>query len=194
MIDCRYATALRPLRPYCHILHIRPSPASALLPRLQRICHLENIKTDVRALTLLADSNEGDLRSCINSLQLLTRRCDNLTLPFVQESLQKAKKEGTLSAHTVVEGIFARRTAKERRRLNLTGEVEGRRVVNEFQACGEYDRIMSGISRFTSKLTKNAIPTSLHNLIQKHIWRRHVKRMSGCISMTNYNRLCTKIR
>ena len=140
----RYATALRPLRPYCHILHIRPSPPSSLLPRLQKICHLENIKADARALTLLADSHEGDLRSCINSLQLLATRCDNLSLPFVQECLQKAKKEGSLTAHSVVEEVFARRTAKERRRLNLTAEIEGQRVVNDVNACGEFDRIMSG--------------------------------------------------
>jgi len=106
---------------------------------------LENIRADARALTLLVDSHEGDLRSCINNLQLLATRCDNLTLPFVQESLQKAKKEGSLSAHSVVEGIFARRTAKERRRLNLTAEIEGQRVVNDVNACGEFDRIMSGM-------------------------------------------------
>lgn len=146
LINLRYATALRPLRPYCHTLHVRPSPPSSLLPRLQRICYLENIKADARALTLLADSHEGDLRSCINSLQFLATRCDNLTLPFVQESLHKAKKEGSLTSHTVAEGIFSRRTAKERRRLNLTCETEGQRVINEVNTCGEFDRIMSGMS------------------------------------------------
>jgi chromosome transmission fidelity protein 18 len=143
----RYATALRPLRPYCHILHVRPSPPSSLLPRLQKICHLENIKAEARALTLLVDSHDGDLRSCINTLQLLATRCDNLSLSFVQESLLKAKKEGSLTSHTVVEGVFARRTARERRRLNLTAETEGQRVVNDVNACGELDRIMSGMSQ-----------------------------------------------
>jgi chromosome transmission fidelity protein 18 len=144
-INFRYATSLRPLRPYCQILHIRPAQPSSLLPRLQKICHLENIKADARALTLLADSHEGDLRSCLNSLQLLSTRCDNLTLSFVQEALLKSKKEGTLTSHTVVEGVFSKRTAKEKRRLNLTEQIEGQRVVNDFLACGETDRIMSGI-------------------------------------------------
>jgi chromosome transmission fidelity protein 18 len=143
-VNGRYATSLRPLRPYCHILHIRPTQPSSLLPRLQKICHLEKIKADARALTLLADSHEGDLRACINSLQLLSTRCDNLTLSFVQEALLKSKKEGTLTSHTVTEGVFAKRTAKEMRRLNLTGQIEAHRVVNDFIACGETDRIMSG--------------------------------------------------
>jgi len=76
----------------------------------------------------------------------LATRCNNLTLPFVQESLLKAKKEGSLTSHAVVEGIFARRTAKERRRLNLTAEIEGQRIINDVSACGEFDRIMSGSS------------------------------------------------
>lgn len=97
-------------------------------------------------MTLLVDSHDGDLRSCINSLQLISTKCNNLTLSVVQESLQQAKKEGSLTAHTVVEGVFARRTAKERRRLNLTAEVEGERIVNDTSACGEFDRIMSGMS------------------------------------------------
>src|SRR5277367_1371561 len=147
-IDVRYATSLRPLRPYCHILHIRPTQPSSLLPRLQKICHLEKINADARALTLLADSHEGDLRSCLNSLQMLSTRCDNLTLSFVQEALLKSKKEGTLTSHTVTEGVFAKRTAKEKRRLNLTGQIEGQRVVDDFIACGETDRIMSGISPY----------------------------------------------
>jgi len=49
-----------------------------------------------------------------------------------------------LTSQTVTEGVFAKRTAKEKRRLNLTGQIEGQRVVNDFIACGETDRIMSG--------------------------------------------------
>lgn len=63
---------------------------------------------------------------------------------MIQESLAKAKKEGSLDAHAVVEGIFSRRTAKEKRKLNVVGQVEGQRVVNEVNACGEFDRIMNG--------------------------------------------------
>lgn len=44
-----------------------------------------------------------------------------------------------------MEGVFSKRTAKEKRRLNLTEQIEGQRVVNDFLACGETDRIMSGI-------------------------------------------------
>ena len=185
----RYATALRPLRPYCHILHVRPSPPSSLLPRLQKICHLENIKADARALTLLVDSHDGDLRSCINTLQLLATRCDNLTLSFVQESLLKAKKEGSLTAHTVVEGVFARRTARERRRLNLTAETEGQRVVNDVNACGELDRIMSGMSNnnhltiecHTHFLTQSYTETHLQKTCEAYEWLNFYDKLQSAV-------------
>jgi hypothetical protein len=75
---------------------------------------------------------------------MLATRCDNITLPFVQGALERAKKEGSLTVQTVVEGVFAKRTAKERRRLNAMNEGEGQRVVNDVFASGEFDAIMRG--------------------------------------------------
>jgi hypothetical protein len=86
------------------------------------------------------------LRSCINTLQMLATRCDHITLPFMQGALERAKKEGSLTVQTVVEGIFAKRMAKERRRLNVMSESEGRRVVNDVFACGEFEGIIRGTS------------------------------------------------
>jgi hypothetical protein len=75
---------------------------------------------------------------------MLSTRCNNLTLSVVQESLQRAKKEGSLSTHSVLEGIFAKRTSKEKRRLNVF-EGDGVRIVNDVSANGEFDRIMTGL-------------------------------------------------
>jgi len=73
----------------------------------------------------------------------MSTRCKNLTLSVVQEALQQAKKEGSLSTHSVVEGVFAKRTAKEKRRLHIL-EADGQRVVQDVSAHGEFDRIMTG--------------------------------------------------
>jgi len=61
----------------------------------------------------------------------------------IQESLERAKKEGSLSTHSVVERVFAKRTSKEKRRLNVL-EGDGMRVVNDVSSNGEFDRIMTG--------------------------------------------------
>ena len=57
--------------------------------------------------------------------------------------MERAKKEGSLSTHSVVEGVFAKRTSKEKRRLNVL-EGDGMRVVNDVSSNGEFDRIMTG--------------------------------------------------
>lgn len=74
---------------------------------------------------------------------MLSTRCNNLTLSVIQESLERAKKEGSMSTHSVVEGVFAKRTSKEKRRLNVL-QGDGMRVVNDVSANGEFDRIMTG--------------------------------------------------
>ena len=79
-----------------------------------------------------------------------------MTLPVIQDSLAKAKKEGSLDAHAVIEGVFMKRTAKDKRRLNVVGEIEGHRVVNEVTACGEFERIMTG------KLFEDMIDVGCH--------------------------------
>jgi len=109
---------------------------------------------------------------------MMAIRCDNITLPFVQASLERAKKEGSLTAQTVVEGIFAKRTAKERRRLNLMHEVDGQRVINDVHACGEYDRILTGngpltvadLECHTHFLTQTYTETQLQKTCEAYEW------------------------
>lgn len=38
--------------------------------RLQEICENEGLESDLRTLTLLAATTDGDLRSCLNTLQV----------------------------------------------------------------------------------------------------------------------------
>lgn len=48
-----------------------------------------------------------------------------------------------MTNHAVVEGVFSKRTSKEKRRLNVL-EGDGQRVVNDVSANAEFDRIMTG--------------------------------------------------
>jgi hypothetical protein len=91
------------------------------------------------------DSHQGDIRSILNFLQFLSTKYSNVTLSMVQEDIIMAKKEGNLTSHNVIEGIFSRKSTKEKRKLNLTYS-ESERVINETISCGEFDRIINGIS------------------------------------------------
>lgn len=45
-------------------------PAISVARRLQTICEFEGLDTDLRTLSMLADLTDGDIRSCLNTLQV----------------------------------------------------------------------------------------------------------------------------
>lgn len=66
----RYAPVLRPLRTIAQHIPFRKVPTLTIAKRLQDICDNEGLDTDLRALSLLCDMTDGDLRSCLNTLQV----------------------------------------------------------------------------------------------------------------------------
>ena len=65
-----YATSLRPLRPFARIIRFRKPQAQFLVKRLQDICDRETLSADLRVLTSLVEVTSGDIRSCLNTLQV----------------------------------------------------------------------------------------------------------------------------
>lgn len=43
----------------------------SIAKRLQDICDNEGLESDLRTLSLLSETTDGDLRSCLNTLQVL---------------------------------------------------------------------------------------------------------------------------
>jgi chromosome transmission fidelity protein 18 len=46
-------------------------PMMSIAKRLQDICDNEGLESDLRTLSLLSETTDGDLRSCLNTLQVL---------------------------------------------------------------------------------------------------------------------------
>lgn len=65
-----YAPALRPLRPYARIIRFRKPQAQSLVVRLRDICQREGLQADTRSLNTLVEMTSGDVRSCLNTLQV----------------------------------------------------------------------------------------------------------------------------
>jgi replication-associated recombination protein RarA len=66
----RYAPVLRPLRALAKIVRFSPPTNAMLVTRLRAICDEEGLGADAKNLTMLAEVAEGDLRSCLNTLQV----------------------------------------------------------------------------------------------------------------------------
>jgi chromosome transmission fidelity protein 18 len=47
-------------------------PMMSIAKRLQDICDNEGLESDLRTLSLLSETTDGDLRSCLNTLQVNT--------------------------------------------------------------------------------------------------------------------------
>lgn len=65
-----YVPALRPLRAIARIVRFHPPTNGMLVKRLRDICDKEQLKTDHKGLTTLVEVAEGDMRSCLNTLQV----------------------------------------------------------------------------------------------------------------------------
>lgn len=65
-----YAPALRPLRPFARIVRFRKPPTQFIVARLREICAREKLSADTRVLTTLVELTGGDVRSCLNTLQV----------------------------------------------------------------------------------------------------------------------------
>lgn len=66
----RYAPVLRPLRPLARIVRFTAPAHNSLITRLRSICEGENLSTDTKSLTALVNVAEGDMRNCLNTLQV----------------------------------------------------------------------------------------------------------------------------
>lgn len=65
---------MRPLRGIAQIYHFkRPSPRN-VITRLQQICEIEQVPSDTRAFGVLYEMTEGDMRSCLNTLQFVKNK------------------------------------------------------------------------------------------------------------------------
>lgn len=68
-----YANSIAKLRPICRIIRFNPASPGQLSTRLRDICDREGLQADTRGLSLLANICKGDMRGCLNTLQVGVR-------------------------------------------------------------------------------------------------------------------------
>ena len=65
-----YAPVLRPLRREALMITMSKPALPRLMTRLQDICRIEGLDTDMKALVSLIELTDSDMRSCLNTLQV----------------------------------------------------------------------------------------------------------------------------
>lgn len=101
-----FATALRPLRPIARIIRFTTPTPMTLIKRLKTICESENMKADVRNLTLLVKLAGGDLRSCLNTLQLVQSQTNVVSDTAIKNAAMAGMKDIGTSVQNILSKVF----------------------------------------------------------------------------------------
>ena len=100
---------LAELRALCLLIEYKRLRKHEVVKRLKEICEKEGIAYDQKALELIAERNEGDMRSSINDLQMLAQGRRRLTVEDVQILAYRDRKE---SIFDVLRLIFYSKTCR----------------------------------------------------------------------------------
>lgn len=122
------ANALAKLRPHARQIRYTRLADGHIVKRLREICELEGLRADTRALSTLVGVAKGDLRGCLNTLQFIKSRNDEVTEPLIRRATV-GMKEGDTTATSVINEIFAPLSRKRVKELGM-GEEEEARYVN----------------------------------------------------------------
>ncbi|KAF7311473.1 AAA domain-containing protein [Mycena kentingensis (nom. inval.)] len=114
--------------------------------RLREVCAIEGLKADSRALTTLVGIARGDLRGCLNTLQFIKARNQEVTEPIIRRATV-GMKESETSLMTVLNSLFTPMTRKRVLELGLNEKEEKRyvgRLSREVEACGREISVATG--------------------------------------------------
>lgn len=140
-----YAPALRQLREVAKVFKVQPPSSARLNGRLREVCSKRGMVADTRALGFLAERSEGDIRACLNALQMINQEGKGLTLKDVDngsggDSSTKAaigaacgEKDLTVQARglwqTLLSGHIAnkrtRKASRDKHQANLVNQCFG---------------------------------------------------------------------
>lgn len=149
-----YASALRPLRPHCRLVRFQKPAQNHLVSRLKAICEAESLSASSRSLSLLAELAQGDIRSCLNALQMAKHKRARLlvqegSIELTEKDIREAGvgvKDGSTNLQSVWTALF--KTASPKERARKTSPHEGpaltQHLVSLAQSSGEYTRLLQG--------------------------------------------------
>lgn len=163
-----YASSLTKLRQHARIIRFSRPADIHLTKRLRSICENEGLRAESRALTALVGITKGDLRGCLNTLQVrchlihpqsllyslgqfIKARSQEVTEPIVRTATVGIK-ENDSSFTTTLGNLFAPLSKKRVKELGLTESDELRyvsRLSADVDASGSIDRVATGPSSFT---------------------------------------------
>ena len=141
---------LRPLKKVCLLVRFQQIRIPLIIALLQKICSLEQVKTEFEALERIAQNSRGDMRSAINDLQSLSEENRTLTL---QDTVMLNSRNKEISMDETLRGYFAAKSIAEAANLLSRSNIDydnfllsvsdnlPRRYTNPYELGTAYDFI-----------------------------------------------------
>src|SRR3989344_854118 len=79
-----FSSKLKTLRRYCDLIEFKPIPDLLIIARLKQLCALEGVEYEEAAIRKLAGASDGDLRSAINDLQIMSEGRKKINLEDIK--------------------------------------------------------------------------------------------------------------
>ncbi|KAJ7583006.1 hypothetical protein C8J56DRAFT_1015638 [Mycena floridula] len=140
------ASALAKLRPIAFQLRYQRPADIHTVKRLREVCEIEGLRADQRALTTLVAVARGDLRSCLNTLQFVKSRNEDVTETVIRGAT-RGMGDGDMSITAVLTDLFVPLSKKRVKELGMNEEDENKyvaRLSRELDACGKESSIAVG--------------------------------------------------
>ncbi|KAJ2743832.1 Chromosome transmission fidelity protein 18 [Coemansia sp. BCRC 34301] len=158
-----YAPVLRPLRQVAQCYNVGAPTSARLAKRLEEVCEAEGVPADAWGLVELAKQNEGDIRSCLNSLQILSTRTTSKIDSDTLRTSAIGVKDVQRSLFSIWAMIFSRPDASSLTfsrssrsslgKRDTSGRMGGnasvdreyaKLILDSIRSSGEQDRLMQG--------------------------------------------------
>lgn len=160
---------------------------------MREICDRERLTADLRVLTSLVDITSGDVRSCLNTLQVsflrfvlslhpqfIKSKSSVVTQDAIKTSAVGTKDSGT-TLQTAWNSLFTPMAAKQRRKqLGIDNGKYVDRLAFMVQACGEYDRLVQGCFEHYTNL--KPLDASFGNICRLHDWVAYYDCLAGRVA------------
>jgi len=160
------ASSLAKLRPHAYQIRFGRPADVHIVKRLKEVCEIEGLKADSRALSTLVSVARGDLRGCLNTLQVGTSLVNKIQFSYSRSIPQFIKtrredvsetvirkatsgmKEADTTVYSVLNNLFTPLTKKRTMELGLTEEEEARyvhRLSRDIDGAGRDSAIAAGM-------------------------------------------------
>ena len=140
-----YAPALRPLRDIAKVFTFRRPSTERLAHRLQMICAAEGLRAEKSTLRVLAERAECDIRSCLNTLQFLSKK-QRIVRQMDLTGLGVGQKDMTKGAFQVWgELLQQKKSANIIGRVAETDAQRYSRLYNTLLDFGDTELILCGV-------------------------------------------------